>query len=524
MKRNHYRNIAVLFILGVAFVAYSLTSRFIAGGMSQVVLGLFILGLVCLVVCAFSLRRHLYFLSNWRKILLLVLVLLAGAVAVSGINLLGYNFNRRWDLTKAKQHTLSKETKELLSSLDREVKLTAFYVGLAPKYLEDIFQAYAQASNMISTEIVDPIEDIGYAAQFGNVISGKEKKAIVQAGGERRDIDFTDQPLTEEQLNNAIMRVTRKAVNVYFLTGHGEYNIHDEKEQGLTTLAKMLLANNMMAKKLLLGIKEEIPEDCDVLVVAGPKNNFTDKEKKLVQDYLSRGGDALFLIESVLVTTPDNPLSEDDLKRNPSLNTILNNWGIKINDDIVVDLGSHAGQDVGSPATNNYMAHKAIVGGLDYTFYVRPRSISILPDRRKSLRLAPLVLTLSSESSWGETDRMLNVKFDEVLDKPGPVPIAFVIWEPKEEDKPSDTRIIVVTDADFLTNNYISYYSNAQMGLNMINWLAETDYQVMAGKNDVQVERLDLTSRQKQLVVIILILLPLSIMMMGAVVWIRSRE
>jgi len=178
----------------------------------------------------------------------------------------------------------------------------------------------------------------------------------------------------------------------------------------------------------MLGVEEKVPEDCDVLIVAGPRNPLIEEEEEIIKEYLENGGDAFFLIENTPITTPDKPLTEEEKRKNPSLNNILNHWGIKIADDIVVDLANHIGQDVGCPATRNYPPHKAIIKDLDYTFYIRPRSISILENRRKSIKVAPVVLTASDESSWGETDRTLNVKFDKGVDVPGPVPIAFAIW------------------------------------------------------------------------------------------------
>ncbi len=472
----------------------------------------------------------------------------------AGINFSAYTFNQRWDLTSAKQHTLTGNTIELIKGLTQGVQLTAFYVGMPPKYLEDLFKEYERLSEgKIKTEIIDPIVQIGYAAKFGNVISGKEKKVIVQSGGERKDMDFTKTPLSEEELTNAILRVTREARKIYFLTGHREYGINDEGDNGLSTLSKLLSANNISSKELMLGIEDEIPKDCDVLIIAGPHDSLTEKEKTTIEEYLERGGDALFLIEQIIVTTPDNPLTEEEKDRNPSLNSILNKWGINIGNDIVVDLSSHAGGDVGSPATRNYMPHKAIIKNLDYTFYVRPRSISVLEDRRKSIKIAPVVFTVSKEKSWAETNRTLQIQFDETVDTPGPVPIAFVILDPKSQtsqresspdsndsvsrpdsgvhlnqnvgkEKISDTRIIVFTDADFLTNVFINQYSNAEMGLNIINWLSEMDYRIFLDQKEITVEHFDLTSKQKRIIIMILFLMPALVGITGIMTWLRQKN
>jgi ABC-type uncharacterized transport system involved in gliding motility auxiliary subunit len=278
----------------------------------------------------------------------------------------------------------------------------------------------------------------------------------------------------------------------------------------------------------MLGISQSIPADCDVLIIAGPKNQLSQNEETLIADYLIKGGDALFLIEHTLVTTPDKPLSAEQLQQNPSLNAILNQWGLDVQSDIVLDLTNHIGEDVGSPATKNYQRHKAITEGLDYTFYVRPRSIRVLPQRRSNIKHAVIVSTASTENSWAETNRTLDIQFDPNTDTAGPVPFAYVVIEEKDEAQPSqkssDTRLIVFTDADFLTNVYINQYSNAQMGLNLVNWLAELDYKTFVSAKEIKVERLDLTSKQKRQVIVILFLLPFFFFITGVVVWLRTKR
>ena len=465
-------------------------------------------------------RRNLftkYFLSF---LILIVVIFLWGS-----INYFASVYNARWDLTNGRQHTLTKSTQELLKRLPDHIRLTAFFVGIPPKYLSDLFKEYERASHgKVTAEIIDPIIQLGYAAQFGHYINVKENKVIAQSAQERRDVDFTDGLLSEESLNNAIMNLSRPKRYAYFLTGHGEDRLFDKGETGFTTLNKLLQENNIFSRELMLGGKDALPEDCNVLMIAGPKNNLTAKEEKMIEDYLEKGGHALFLIEHTFVTTSDKPLTEDEKQKNPSLNNILNQWGINVESDIVVDLASHASGDVGSPATRNYSTHKAIVSRLDYTFYVRPRSISMLDQRRASIQLAPLVLTASQKQSWAETNRNLQVKFDPGIDRAGPVPIAFVIWEPKKTQDVSDTRIIVFTDADFLSNNYINEYSNASMGLNVVNWLTEVDDKTITAHKDIKVKRLDLTSGQKRNIIFVLFLMPILIGGMGIFVWVRSKK
>jgi ABC-type uncharacterized transport system involved in gliding motility auxiliary subunit len=527
--KDNSKNISILFILGILLLAYGLGAFYVGGGADHLSAALAILGLASLLICVVRIRSMFsktFSSFQWKKCALFIILIILWSVLFIEVNFFAYHHNARWDLTKAKHHTLTQSTKDLIDGLNQEIRLTAFHVGMPPKYLEDFFREYARVSNgKIVTEIIDPIVQIGYAAQFGNVISGKEKKVFVRSGKEKKEIDFTDDVLSEELITNAIVQVTRKIRRVYFLIGHNEYNIYEDGDTGLKAFEALLSTNNVVSQRLMLGNKGSIPDDCDVLVIAGARNHLTQKEEEIIRVYLKDGGDALFLIENVVITTPDNPLTDGQKKMNPSLNNLLNEWGINIADDVVIDLSSHASGDVGSQATRNYMAHKSIVHDLDYTFFVRPRSISMEKNRRSTIKVAPIILTASDENSWGETDRTLKVKFDEGIDRAGPVPIAFVMWEPKGEGKSSDTRIIVITDADFLTNAFIGQYSNARLGLNAISWVSETDYQVLIDKKDIDIdiERLDLTSQQKRVVGVILFLLPVFIAVAGIMVWIKRH-
>lgn len=523
------KNRPAVFIIAMVFLATGLLGAYVEQNFTSISTGLSISGgtllLACLMSSVWGRDKPAHSAINsrrWKAISGVVAIITCAAAILVAINYTAYQSSIRWDVTAAQQHTLNANTVEFIHDLSLPVKLTALTVGLPPKYLEDMFKEYErQSGGRITTEIIDPIEQIAYAAKFETVIRGDESKVIVQAGDQRRVVDFSNDPLSEEELSNAIVRITRQQRQVYFLVGHGEYAMASEEPRGLSTFVSLLEDNNIHSSELMLGTAEKIPDDCDVLIIAGPSNEFSEHEQALIEAYLNQGGDALILIEHLLVTHADKPLTAAQQDKNPSLNKLLNLWGIHINNDIVVDLASHVGGDAGSPATRNYGNHKALTEGLDYTFYVRPRSISVLENYPPNLKLAPIVMTSSKDKSWGETDRSLNVHFDEGIDNPGPVVLSYVIWKEKTSEESTDTRLIVFSDADFLSNAYIKQYSNAAMGLNVVNWLSELDYQVFIDQKIIRVERLDLTSQQKRLIVALLLLMPFLIFMWGIWVWMR---
>ncbi len=523
MKKN--LNIGI-FICGSISLTAALGNYYIEGAFGAFSLFLLAFGLICLFwffIVAFKRSDVLVRLKNRKRFFWILFVFLIFFFLIVEINYLGRVYNRRVDLTLQKQHTLNKQTLQIIGALKEPIELRAFYVGIAPVYIQDMLKEFQARSNgMITTEIIDPLQNIGYASQFDSKISGKEQKLIVTSTRDRRDIDFHRRILSEEEIVNAILRVTRKKRKAYFLTGHREYRIEDSQDKGLSVFKALLANNQVESEELLLITGKKVPADCDLLIIAGPQEFLTKEEEDTIEQYLEDGGDALFLIENTVVTTPDKTLTEEEKKKNPALNEILEKWGVKVNYDIVVDLSNHASGDVGSPATRNYMPHKALIKDLDYTFYVRPRSISMLRNRAPNLKVAPFVLTSSSgKYSWAESNRNLIVKFDEG-DKPGPVPISYVIW--RENKGESDTRIIVFSDADFLTNAFISQYSNSLMGLNVVNWLTEVDYQAFLEKQVKTIPKLELTSKQKRMVTVILFIMPLFISIMGISVWLKRRN
>ena len=479
-------------------------------------------GFIALIATAITIGKPLKELLlnlTMGRILWNFLILTSLGVCLVLINFLATKYNQRFDFTKIGQHTLSPITQEIIGSIGKNVDITVFHVGIAPYYLNDLLGEYERLSNgRIKTEIIDPLVDIGYAAQFGNVITGNEKKAIIRSDKERRDIEYKGKPLSEEQLTNAIIKVTRDKRKIYFLAGHGEYSTDDASTGGFSTLKSLLENRNFAVNNLVIGSKTFIPEDCDALVVAGPKNPLPEDEERIIQEFLKKGGKALFLIESMPVTTEDKPLTEDEKSKNPALNSLLNPWGIRMGDDIVVDLENFVGSDVGCPVTRNYPKHKEIVNGLDYIFLVRPRSLTITGNFPKTVKIAPLVFSSSSENSWAETNKFLHVKFDD-QDTKGPIALGAVVWEPKDENKTADTKIIVFSDADFASNAFIGKYSNTDLILNALSWLSDIEKTAAIDSKAVSVEQLDLTSRQVRFIVLILIAMPLFMSYIGIIVW-----
>ncbi|MBI4870928.1 MAG: GldG family protein [Candidatus Riflebacteria bacterium] len=456
------------------------------------------------------------------RILRATLLLGVAFALVAGANWAARRCNLRWDLTRLSSHTLSQRTLEVLAGLNQNVKVTAFHPGLAPEALTDLLDEFARRSGgRVATEVLDPVQNLGYAAQFGNKIDVSEKRVFIQAGKSREQLDCTETPLDENRLAAALYRTANDASKVYFLRGHDEYDWKSKSPEGLGKLAAALEELNLRVESLELATAGKIPADCRVLVIAGARTTPGEEEYREIRRYLQDGGHVLFLVESAFRTAGGTPTAQEG-RMNPSWNEVLDEWGVHVGDDVVVDLSNHLGQDLGCPAVSTYPDHDKIVKGLGITFYIRPRSISFNRNEKRKVLYAPLVRSMGEETSWAETDRTLYTRYDQGEDLAGPVTIgAVLLQDPTTWKDGKAAKLVVIGDADFVQNQYTNKYSNLDLVLNSITWLAQRE--VLAGeeRNAPPEARLEMTARDLKLAVGGLALAPLAAAGLGAGVWAR---
>src|SRR5260370_33267388 len=98
--------------------------------------------------------------------------------------------------------------------------------------------------------------------------------------------------LTEESLTNAIIRATRSTKKVIeSLDGHGEADPDDAEGQGgYGTIKKDLEGEGYEVRKLELAQLPKVPDDANLVVVAGPIKPLGQHEIDALNDYLKHGG------------------------------------------------------------------------------------------------------------------------------------------------------------------------------------------------------------------------------------------
>jgi ABC-type uncharacterized transport system involved in gliding motility auxiliary subunit len=371
--------------------------------------------------------------------------------------------NFKYDTTKNKRFSLSPQTKKILGNLNENIKITSFLKDTSKEKPadEDLFKEYNYLNNNIEYEFINPDRDPMAAHRYNIDSFGT---TIVESNKSRERIN----EISENIITNAIYRVTHmNQKNIYLTTGHGEKSIYDTKNNGISDLAEALRSENYRIISLSLVTKKTAPDNCDILVLAGPTKDILPIEKEIISAYLKNGGKVLFLIDPIVKV--------------PRIADIASEYGIKIENTVIVDrLGVLTSGTYLTPVINRYSDHPITKGFKYFSFFPQARSISKSENADKQFDVTSIFYT--NKKAYAETDlnMILNGKtrFEEGVDKQGPISLAATseLARDKKHDIPIthilSPRIAVYGDSDFLTNKILNLYGNKDLILNTINWLA----------------------------------------------------
>lgn len=483
--------------------------------------------------------RHSFTGHPMRSLFSRVGVMLGVAALVVGVfslNVWAHKHERRLDLTAGATNTLEAQTIACLGRLKQPVQITALYAGKPPDMVRDLLAEVERFGHgMVTQEIVDPLVNIGHAAQFGPRIDGQEARVVlrtVEAAGRpsrREEINCKEIGLTESRLASALIKLTNGRRKVYFVAGHQELDPENKKEGGMSLVAEALERQNIGTAKWLPATMGPVPADCNALVIAGARREFGKEEKEKLAAYQRVGGAVLLLLESSL-RLPPGESREGKADWNPRFNDLLADWGLSVGDDVVVDMANHVGQDVGCPATTTYPPHDKIVNDLGVTFYIRPRSLTFTKRSSGIVRYASLVKTMGAETSWGETDPGLFVHYDEGKDVPGPVDIAAVLVREADRDRSVPTaykqaaKMVVIANSGFVSNEFAGRYSNLDFVVNCAAWLADREPMLDSKEIRAVAPKLEITAKDLRRATVIMGLTPLMVMSLGILVWWRRHR
>ncbi len=402
-----------LFWLGPFLLAVGLTSGLVSGNWGIIPLVFLIMGTVIsgLWIVLQSQRNQWWNRRSTQASTNALIATVAVFVILGLINFLGTRYNLRQDLTEAQLFTLAPQSKELVRSLPQSVKVWIFDVNRNPQDRE-LLENYRRQSANFQFEYIDPQAQPTLANKF----TVKNYGEVYLESGDNRQLVQTlnvNERLSEVRLTNRLQQITNTTTtSVYFLQGHGE-QVMTSGEGGISQAIQSLDDRNYIALPLNLVEKSQVPEDADVVVVASPKRELFDNEVKALQDYLNGGGNALLMID---------PNTETNL------NSLLQEWGINLDNRLAVDVsGTGVGLGPAVPLVTNYGQHpitKEFGDGISFYRLARPLEINPVA----GIEAISLLQTKPYPQSWAESDQKSEkLDFDPETDNPGPLTLGVAL-------------------------------------------------------------------------------------------------
>lgn len=434
----------------------------------------------------FKITTRIAKLNLWLQILL-------GISLYLGLNYVATRHYTRWDMSENRRNSLSPESVAYVKKLREPVEIYAVVsIGrndsdsaAVVRDFNTLFGQYEYASNKnapVSAKFVNAhienkrAEEL--AARFGNdldecvvVASGRRFKRIpisefygVEDGARK---DFKGESL----ITSAILNVSSDKQNrIYFLKGHGEMSVKSANgARGLSEYAAALASHNYKVEELDLSEVKDIPEDADMIIVAGAKSAFLPREIDVIRKYLLKdnGRGIVFLEMGSLLGLED----------------VFYEWGIMSDDMLVLDSGGDYESASGDLIARSFPRnpHPIVKYLIDSDTPVQFGSVRpVRPDMGspidETLKITPIIL--SGPASWAEKSYMRGgvQKYDEISDIAGPLPLAMVATRTAGGELGLNIpggKLAVFGDENFIANKWFNRLGNSKLALNVVDWMFE---------------------------------------------------
>ncbi len=477
---------------------------------------------------------------------------------VAMLNYLSARHYVRYSVTGSRTIRLSQQTLRVLNTITNTVNVTVMFNTRDEETLYGLIISLLREYNYVNPRIrfrtVDPVRqpaeaDLVLAAHRLSALKGKNFVVLECDGrtkvfypNELADVRFdtvTDGQTTEfrkryvafrgEMLfTSAIFNLSSpRRIKIGFVQGHGE---HDPEQlnhpHGYAKFAQILAEklDAQIEKVSLLG-PSEIPADCQLLVIAGPRMPYTDVELGKLENFLTQGGRLLVLLNNMA------------LGGNSGIETLLLKWNVAVGDKMILDpKNSPTGNDLLTVRLNS--EHPVTKALLADSADMRVRLV--LPRPVGHFRTGPAgpdapkveVLAATSESAIEVSQFRDGVpRPNPYLDRQGVFPLIVAVEQGSVRGLSPErgtTRMIIVGDSLCLDNELIeSPPANHYFGALAVNWLLDRPQVLLEGilPEPLKDYRLIMTQQQLQRTQLLLLCgLPGSVLLMGALVWWRRRR
>lgn len=413
------------------------------------------------------------------------------------------------DMSANQRNSLSQETARMLESVDAPLTVTLFISQANERkpLLQALFERYRQLQPNIQLQSLNPdlhpellrAHDIRYDGEVLLEYRGRDEKLT---------------QVDESSVSNAIQRLLRQGERwLVFLQGHGERNPYSEANHDYSLFATKLAGKGYTVENLNLAQLGNIPDNTDVLILASPRVPLLPGEIAQLRAYIDAGGNFLWLADPEQATDGLELLGES-----------LASGFVP---GIIVDPNSKL-MGLNRPdfaLVAEYPRHPITRNLFGLSLFPEAQALEFYGDdnwqRQNFLQ--------SSPRSWNETGELggeiSNGDNDDEMS--GPLTIGMSLARSEQDDSGHlfEQRVVIVGDADFLSNRYLGNGSNLEIGTNLFNWLSHDDHLISISPRPAPDTRLELSTPQQLFIAVFFLLaLPLGLLVIGLRIWLQRRK
>ena len=533
-----------------------------------------------------------------------VIQLLLGIIIILLINIISYYLFTRIDLTSEHRYSLSPATRKLVKGLDDQVLFKVYLEGDLPsgfrrlanetKEMLDEFRAY---SDNIQYEFVNPSENPnakerndgykllierglqptdlrvnnkGQSAQLiifpGVIVSFRGHEVPVQLlmtqiGQDPEKVLNNSIQALEYNLANAIQKLIQPIKpRIAFIEGQGEltpaetYDIQGSLSEfyNVDRISLNHKINSLAVRLKADSVTEKLVNKYRVIIIAKPTRPFDEKDKFLIDQYVMRGGEVLWLIDPVFACLDSLRYGATmGIVNDVNIDDLLFNYGVRPNANLVMDLYAlpiplKSGQVGNQPQLDFFkwyyfpvltpLNNHPVVNGLNA---IKTEFISSIDTVQAPGVKKTILLTTSPYSRTVNAPVYIDIDIvksrpDERLYNKGPQPVAVLLegnfnsafqfrippelannkeldFQPKSA-KPG--KMIIVGDGDIIKNQFqiskgyplpLGYdqytrqtFGNKDFIMNCINYLSDESGLISVRSRELKLRLLDSTRTSKQ--------------------------
>lgn len=459
-----------------------------------------------------------YKLNSWIVTLIIVAAVVMVNVIVSAFT---DKLPIKIDITAAKQYEMSQETLDVMKKLDKEIKVSILSdeESVSPVTKEYI-NKYKSLNGNFKPEYIDVYKNQSvlytYQAKGEKLSAGDillecegRYKIVASSSIYSQGISLSEDEQNynfelETKLTNAVVTVSgmMEESAIYFIEGHNE----QESSALVTSLDTMGYKNEKISI-----LNADIPSDAKLLISVTPSGDFSQGECEKIDKFLENGGNLL------VIFTPG-------MSKLERLDSYLAEWGIVPNYDLAVE--KDESKILQSPVImlpdveNHEITNTIREQKLPLIFY-GSSSFDIIDSNTQRAEVTPIVK--SSVQSIGKKNLESSSTDFEEGDLNGPLNLAVV----SEKTYPTESRVMVIGSAMALElpEQMTGSKANNEFVSGSVAWLTNNQTNLkIAPKVITEGKITNLTNVTVKIMYYgLVIVLPLAILAVGIVIWLRRR-